>query len=249
MNCSTGGFGVSRTECEAQAILNRAITGKDWRRRCLLGLSAALATAGCVFVLGFVAFVASLDRQESRNVPRAQGVVALTGGVDRISDAADLVSDGRADRLLISGVNPGTSGEQIARRNPRLRPLFRCCIELGYDALNTIGNAQETKRWAREHHVTDSLIVVTSNYHMPRALLEIGHALPGVKLVPYSVVSDRARDLWSDPQMTRVLALEYVKYLAALVRTSLPLADSPTEPEQTGRRHATLEPEHQAAPR
>ena len=38
-----------------------------------------------------------------------------------------------------------------------------------------------------------SLIVVTSNFHMPRALAEISHQLPDVRLVAFPVVSDRVK--------------------------------------------------------
>lgn len=160
-------------------------------------------------------------------MPHAEGIVALTGGSDRISDAVDLVASGHASRLLITGVNQATSGEEIARLTPHFGALLDCCIDLGYDALNTIGNAAETRRWARSRGISHSLIIVTSNYHMPRALLEIGHALPGVTLVPHPVVSERLRaGLLSDPQVARLVALEYLKYVAALART---LVQSPAD--------------------
>lgn len=202
-----------------------------------------MLAGGAALACGFLVFVGMLDREEARDVPHAQGAVALTGGVDRISDAVDLVANGHADQLLISGVNQTTSRAQLARRNPRFRPLYNCCIELGYDALNTMGNAAETQRWARAHHVTESLIVVTSNYHMPRALLEIGRALPGVKLVPYNVVTSRAQQLWTDPSMARVVAVEYLKFVAALVRPVMAVPNRPAKAApfaETGGRHAAL---------
>ena len=170
-------------------------------------------------------------------MPHAQGVVALTGGADRISDAVDLVASGNAGVLLITGVNQATSGTQIARRTPRFRPLAACCIELGYEALNTAGNARETRRWAQAHGIDRSLIVVTSSYHMPRALLELGHALPGVKLLPRPVVGEHGRGaVFANAPMLRLAAIEYVKYVAALVRTSL-FADGP---DGAAARHAAL---------
>ena len=189
------------------------------------------------FGFGFLAFAARLETGAPPAVPHAEGVVALTGGADRISDAVDLVASGNAGVLLITGVNQATSGMQIARRTPRFRPLAACCIELGYEALNTAGNARETRRWAQAHGITHSLIVVTSSYHMPRALLELAHALPGVKLLARPVVGERARgELLADPPMLRLVAIEYVKYVAALVRTSL-FAD---EPDLAAPRHAAL---------
>jgi uncharacterized SAM-binding protein YcdF (DUF218 family) len=89
-------------------------------------------------------------------------------------------------------------------------------------ALDTIGNAAETKRWALEQRAK-SLIIVTSDFHMPRALAEIAHQLPDVRLVPFPVVSDRVRaDMWwKNPATARLLFFEYLKYIVALTRMRL----------------------------
>ena len=113
----------------------------------------------------------------------------MTGGAQRIGDAIDLLAKGYAKRLLISGVNENTSRDQIARLNPGQRRLFDCCVDLDYRARNTIGNAIETRRWA-ERNGFDALIVVTSNYHMPRTLVELDHALPNLQKIPYPVAAD-----------------------------------------------------------
>jgi uncharacterized SAM-binding protein YcdF (DUF218 family) len=148
----------------------------------------------------------------------------------------ELLAQGHADRLLITGVNPLTTRGEIVRQTPGARALIDCCIALGYAAANTVGNAAETERWVRANHIR-SLIVVTSNYHMPRALAEIGSALPDVELMAYPVVSERGRSRpwWSDPQSTRLILSEYCKYLAASVRLRLsPPAPLPSEePEET----------------
>ena len=87
---------------------------------------------------------------------------------------------------------------------------------------NTIGNAVETRRWAREQGAK-SLIVVTSDFHMPRAMAEIAHQLPDVTLVPFPVVSDRVRveTWWSNPATARLLFFEYLKYMVAVARMRL----------------------------
>jgi uncharacterized SAM-binding protein YcdF (DUF218 family) len=183
----------------------------------VIGFSTALALGG--LMAGFFLFVATLDRSETMPVRHAEGAVALTGGADRITDALDLLAKGDADRLLISGVNPSTSGLEIARLAPQAQKLFDCCVELGYAAENTIGNALETRRWVLTHNIR-SLIVVTSNYHMPRALAEIGHAVPGVELLAFPVVTERAKagDWWGNSQRLKLVVGEYLKYVAALVR-------------------------------
>ena len=104
--------------------------------------------------------------------------MVLTGSRFRISDALELLAAGHGKRLLISGVYPATKLSEIAHMMPEFDRWFACCVDLDHLALNTIGNAVETKRWAREQGST-SLIVVTSNFHMPRAMAEIAHQLAG----------------------------------------------------------------------
>jgi uncharacterized SAM-binding protein YcdF (DUF218 family) len=191
-----------------------------WGRRALLA-SLGLAVVGLAG--GFVFFVNIIDSEEPAALPPADGVVALTGGSERVNEAVELLAKGRARRLLITGVNQQTSRREIARLMPSFQQLFDCCIDLGREALNTAGNADETRRWVEAKDIRSTLIVVTSNYHMPRALVELRSALPKLELIPYPVVSERLRnsDWRSDQQVARLLAVEYVKFLAALVRTKI----------------------------
>jgi uncharacterized SAM-binding protein YcdF (DUF218 family) len=193
------------------AILRRSVSAAG---------RALMLLVCCAFLIGFAAFVAKVELSEPAQSAKAEGVVALTGGAERISDAVNLLATGHANRLLITGVNQTTTRAEISHLLPRYRALFTCCVDLGYQALNTVGNAAETRAWVREHGMR-SVIVVTSNYHMPRALVELGSTLPTTELVPYPVVSDRqkANSFWSDGKRLRLLAVEYVKYLAAVART------------------------------
>jgi len=194
------------------------------RRAAVFAGFAAVAFAA----FGFVAFVASLERFEQVPRGRTDGIVALTGGSQRIGDAIDLLARGYAGRLLITGVNEHTSKGEIARLNPGQRRLFDCCVDLDYRARNTIGNAIETQRWAEANRFR-SLIVVTSNYHMPRTLIELDQALPGVSKVPYSVVTTATADAWwRNPSAARLLLSEYAKLVAAWLRTRLEREPGPT---------------------
>src|SRR5271169_3955158 len=123
---------------------------------------------GAALVLGFVTFLLFLPKEVvlDRN---ADGIVVLTGGTSRISDALELLAAGRGKRLLITGVNPGTTTGEIAREVVNYDRLLACCVDLDYSALNTLGNAVQARRWGLAHSF-QSLIVVTSAYHMPRAL-------------------------------------------------------------------------------
>jgi len=183
----------------------------------------ALVLGGVGLVLaGFLVFVASIERLEREPASRTDAIVALTGGAERIGDAIDLLAKGYGRRLLITGVNERTSRDQIARLNPGQRRLFDCCVDLDYRARNTIGNAVETRRWMEDHRFR-SLIVVTSNYHMPRTLVELDNVIPTARKVPYAVVNGSIDPdaWWRSPATAKLLASEYVKFLVGWLRTRL----------------------------
>jgi uncharacterized SAM-binding protein YcdF (DUF218 family) len=217
---------------ESQTPLKSASGGRRLRRvwrSVWFGMVAGLV----LFVAGFFYF-ASLVQQSvhatSENT-RADGIIVLTGGSERITDALGLLRDERGTRLLISGVNPRTTANQLARRTGTARALFNCCIDLGYDAQNTLGNAVEGARWATRHEF-DSLILVTSAYHMPRAMMEFGRLMPQAELVawPVKLFAYNSDRWWHDPGTIRVLLGEYGKYVLAATRmrfgeATLPLSD------------------------
>ena len=182
----------------------------------------AACVAGLLLCAGFPIFIARLPEGEVPMKTKADGIVVLTGSAFRISDALELLAAGHGRRLLITGVYPATRLSEIAALTPQFERWFSCCVDLDRVALDTIGNATETKRWAREQGAK-SLIVVTSDFHMPRALAEIAHQLPDVTLVPFPVMSDRVRveTWWSNPATARLLFWEYLKYMVALTRMRL----------------------------
>src|SRR5262245_17217349 len=187
---------------------------KAWKRVMI----AATGTALWVFALGFVLFATLAMRDPGRQSPRADGIVVLTGGQTRIVEGARLLEEGRGSRLLISGVNPQIRRESVQRLSGLDDAMFNCCVDIDH-AVDTIGNATETRRWAEAQHYT-TLIIVTASYHMPRSLAELSRAMPGIKLIPHPVVpKDLRRHVWwLDATATRILVSEYLKFLPAAAR-------------------------------
>src|SRR4051794_39782332 len=181
-----------------------------------------VATLAILFVgaaLGFVGFLSQVRGVEVNPASKADGIVVLTGGSSRVSDAMELLAGGYGKRLLISGVHPTNAASDISRSLPDNHSLIGCCVDLDRSAVNTRSNAAETRRWAKERGFK-SLIVVTSNYHMPRAIVELSHAMPDIELIPFAVVGDKWRDepWWTSGATFRLLLSEYAKYVAVELR-------------------------------
>lgn len=203
-----------------RTLLNQAVTAA----------CAALLAGGALWAAGFAAFNGDV-RHPASPPPASDGIVALTGGADRVATAMRLLAGGQAPLLLVSGVGGGAElaglmrhaaagpdgGEPLETETMERVTVGR--VTLGRDAASTAGNAQETAGWAQAHGMR-SLIVVTAGYHMPRALLELRRALPGVVLHPAPVRPPALRG-GLDPGTLRVLATEYDKLLAVRLELGL----------------------------
>lgn len=189
---------------------------KRWRFIWLFLLTVIVASSA-----GFVWFLGKVNLSEDRPSRNADGIVVLTGGSSRVSDAMDLLAGGYGKRLLISGVHPTNGLNDIQRSLPDSQRLLACCVDLDRSAINTRSNATETRRWVNERGFR-SLIVVTSNYHMPRAIVELSHAMPEIDLVPFAVVGEKWREepWWTSGAALRLLLSEYAKYVFAEIRVA-----------------------------
>lgn len=198
-----------------------------------------IAILALIWLIGLFAFAERVRGYTPAEEPaRADAIVALTGpSAERVNAAIRLLEQDKGDRVLISGVNREVRRQELRALTPGSTKLFNCCVDLGFEAEDTIGNAQEIAAWAAAKNY-DSLIVVTSDYHMPRALTEIRAAAPGVELTPYAVSTPSLDDSrwWRAAVTARRMTLEYMKYLAALGRAAFgrvsgeaPAAASPGE--------------------
>src|SRR5450631_2541599 len=217
---------------------------RGWLRAAIV---AALAMVFVIAAVGFVGFLSQLRGVEMKPDRRADGIVVLTGGSSRVSDAMELLAGGYGLRLLISGVHPASGVSDISRSLSENQSLMNCCVALDRSAVNTRSNAAETRRWVQERGFK-SLIVVTSNYHMPRAIVELSHAMPDIELVPFAVVGDKWRDepWWTSGATLRLLLSEYVKYVAAEVRVRLADAGLELTPELADQPSGSLAPSRPA---
>jgi len=183
-------------------------------------LLATIVLVSLVWATGFLWFISSLPHGAPAPTT-ADSVVVLTGaGGERIPTAMSLIGKGAGKRLLISGVNPKTSREQMAALWPGDASGFDCCVDLGMKATTTQENAEEVRIWASDHNF-DRILLVTSDYHMPRAMLELRDASPDALFIAYPVASvfldNEGRP--ASPDAWRILAKEYTKYLAVRVKT------------------------------
>jgi uncharacterized SAM-binding protein YcdF (DUF218 family) len=172
-------------------------------------------------MIGLMNYLFALTRLDQAEILSVDAAIVLTGGPDRLTDAARLLSSGATKHLLISGVGGRADLDDLIRVTPALAPYASCCIDLGHQALNTRGNAEEAASWARARKFK-SLAIVTAGFHLPRAMLEFQKILPDMDLYPYRAgLSLRQQVLNGSFSNLYAMSLEPIKYMAALVRINI----------------------------
>lgn len=187
----------------------------------VLPLLAFLVVAGLVAGFGlFAATVTGYD--DPAPTRRADAIVVLTGDVGRLATGGQLLREGRAPQLLVSGVHPAATTSDIKHHTGLSDSEFDCCVTIGREATDTVGNAREAGELVSAYGYR-SLIIVTSDYHLPCSLLEMKSMMPGVELIPYPV---RTAPPWRDSRAARLWLQEYAKFAAVWMRQSvMPRAD------------------------
>ncbi|HEY2358476.1 MAG TPA: YdcF family protein [Phenylobacterium sp.] len=188
---------------------------------------AALLVVALIWASGLMAFAARVQQSTPAPDPApADGIVVLTGASsnERIAAAVDLLAAHRGRRVLVSGVNRVVSREELRTASNTVRRLYDCCVDLGFNSVDTVSNARETAEWAKTMRF-HSLTIVTTDYHMPRAMLELRAVLrpPEFTLQTYAVPTPalKARQWWRSPRAARLMVVEYSKYLAILSREAV----------------------------
>ncbi len=186
-----------------------------------------------VWCIGFTRFVESIPRAESVSDVQADAIVVLTGGAQRLGAGFRLLREGKGKLLFVSGVNEDVRPVElhalaVLHESAQAADLPKCCVELGFKAMDTKGNGSEIAAWVQAKNMK-SLIMVTSNYHMPRAYLEIRAALPGLRIYRHHVVAPTVmlEAWWRWPGSLALLAGEYQKLLLAGFRILLQDAGLP----------------------
>lgn len=164
----------------------------------------SLALLLAAWALGFLWFAFALPQPADEGATDA--IVVPTGSGGRIPRGLALLSERAADRMLVTGVFADVRPGEFAAEYRVPPDLMECCVTLGFAALDTRGNARETAAWVAENDVR-SVRLVTSDWHMRRAALELEGKLPAGTVV----VRDAVR---SEPSLA-TLFLEYNKLLAA----------------------------------
>ena len=182
-----------------------------------------LALGLTVPAAGLLWFAAKLPAAAPSAEEPTDAIVVLTGGQDRLTSGLDLLAQGAAPKLFVSGVYRGVEVGELLSLSQRDPENLECCIALGYEADDTRGNALETAEWMRAEGF-DSLRLVTAVYHMPRSLLEFQRAMPDKRILPHPVFPPGFRHdaWWRSPRSISLLARECAKYLLAAIRGAPP---------------------------
>ncbi|WP_421611604.1 YdcF family protein [Agrobacterium tumefaciens] len=215
---------VSRTDHDQEQTTTRQakkglLSRRSRLRRFIRGLILLCVITLGAFSGGFLWFADSVASMRPPEGAKGDAIIVLTGGYQRIEQAVGLLRDGVGMRLLISGVNPATTRTQIRKMTQGSSDMFSCCVDMGYKAIDTIGNANEAASWIRDHGYS-SIVVVTNNYHMHRSLHELHNASPQTQFIAYPVISaDLARTNWfAEPDVVRTMLYEYMKFVIAAGR-------------------------------
>jgi uncharacterized SAM-binding protein YcdF (DUF218 family) len=181
----------------------------------------SLVICFAVWLGGLVWFIEQIPSPSMLTPPPKDAIVVLTGGAGRLEHGMEMLAERKGKVLFISGVSKQATLQDLLAFAPNAisATIKDMPIILGHEAQNTIGNARETAAWLRKEGYRD-IYLVTSNYHMPRSLVEMREVAPDLQFTPAPVFPDdfTIAGWWSDKQSRSLIMLEYHKYLLARLR-------------------------------
>lgn len=145
-------------------------------------------------------------------------IIVLTGGSGRIRTGLEILSQGRVQKMFISGVGKDADKNSLLVTSGKLPDNIDSLIdkiELGRDATNTKGNAIESKKWIKSNNIKN-IILVTSDFHLLRSLYQFKKTIPDVNIIPSAVATPQINKQywWKDFYSFYLLGKEYNKYIA-----------------------------------
>ena len=175
-----------------------------------------IAVFASIWIGGLVDFYGRISAQTTAEISNADAIIVLTGGKNRIEAGVELLRANKATRMFITGVGKDVGDLELLKRLG-VQPQNAKKISLGHEAIDTFGNVAEAQKWIAENKV-ESIILVTANYHMPRAFGLFSKTIPKTKIYPYSVISpDFMLEEWPTNQKVRKIILsEYHKFLMSI---------------------------------
>ncbi len=163
-----------------------------------------------LWLSGLIWFITQIPKIQAE-IPKTPdaAIIVLTGGAGRLEYGLQLLAQHKGSTMFVSGVGEKVTVSDIVKQAPDAieKTINEAEIAIGHQAENTIGNAQEIRKWLKSSHYKN-IILVTTNYHMPRSILEISTALPSVHIIPAPVIASDNELLFS----------EYHKYIASKLR-------------------------------
>ena len=148
----------------------------------VLRFTAIIVSAILIFFVLFVFNARKIEEIPSDFV--CENIAVLTGGKNRIQLALDSVKQFRAKNVFISGVYKTTTLSDILQN----KEIGDVSVILGYEALNTEGNAKEIRGIVDDLGMNE-IVLVTSDYHMFRSLYEVRKYNKNLKIYPLKVIS------------------------------------------------------------
>ena len=152
------------------------------------------------------------------NEKEIEGIVVLTGDKFRILEGLKILNSEIGYKLLISGVNKEISIEEIKKEFPKFNQLFNCCVELESISTNTFENVREIFFWKKNNNIKN-ILLITSDYHLPRVELEVNRLLLDKETFYYGVKYDNQK---INIRMKKLI-VEYIKYLRTKISLSIGL--------------------------